>query len=82
MVAVVSNHLFPRIPRRIKEQGRAMDDLLEMLLDRLAAGECLVRAIIAASEGSAPRSPGTFMLISPILPSPEVWVRRGGGQGH
>jgi len=40
-----------------------MDDLLETLLDRLAAGECLVRAIIAASEGSAPRSPGTFMLV-------------------
>jgi xanthine dehydrogenase accessory factor len=46
-----------------KKEDRAMNDLLETLLDRLAAGECVVRATIVASEGSAPRSAGTFMLV-------------------
>ena len=40
-----------------------MNDLLETLLTRLAAGESVVRAAIVAQEGSAPRAAGALMLV-------------------
>jgi xanthine dehydrogenase accessory factor len=40
-----------------------MNDLLETLLVRLAAGESVVRAAIVGQEGSAPRAAGALMLV-------------------
>ncbi|KUG29651.1 xanthine and co dehydrogenase maturation factor, xdhc/coxf family [hydrocarbon metagenome] len=40
-----------------------MNDLLETLLSRLAAGESVTRAAIVTQEGSAPRAAGALMLV-------------------